>query len=175
MHKLIERLEKRGWNEKEIVRAVEIIHNAKQLKTPETRFLEKRVYWVLLFVIIAGNFAVSVAIVPALVALKGPFLYALIGLIGFVFGLLYELVIRGIEHLGKTHHIMLAIIIPMTALANFFVVSNMSNRLANELSVGAVHNSLAIAAVYSASLVLPYIIYRFVLRKDYYSANNIIK
>lgn len=169
MSKLTERLEKKGWSKKDIGRASEIIHNAKQLKTPETRFLEKRVYWVLLFVIIAGNFAVSVALVPALLVLKGVFLYIIIIILGIVFGLLFEIVIRGIEHLEKGHHMLLSILIPATALANFFVVSNMSNNLARELSLATVHNSLVIAAAYSASLALPYIIYRFVLKIEYYS------
>lgn len=169
MDKLAGRLEKRGWSKKDIDKASEIIHNAKQLKTPETRFLEKRVYWVLLFVIIAGNFAVSIALVPALLVLKGVFLYIMIIILGIVFGLLFEIVIRSIEHLEKGHHILLAILIPVTALANFFVVSNMSNNLARELSFATVHNSLVVAAAYSASLALPYIIYRFVLKIEYYS------
>ena len=169
MQNLIDRLEKRGWSKKEIDKAVDIIHNAKQLKTPETRFLEKRVYWILLALIIAANFAISIALVPVLVALRGALLYFAIIILGLVFGLLFELVIRSIESLEKRHHVFLAVVIPLTALANFFVVSNMSNKIIQELNFANVHNSMTISVVYSASFVLPYVIYKFVLKIEYYS------
>ncbi|MBI2557909.1 hypothetical protein HYW20_01190 [Candidatus Woesearchaeota archaeon] len=169
MENLARRLEKRGWGKKEIENAVGIIHNAKQLKTPETRFLEKRIYWILLAVIIAANFAVSIGLFPVLIALKGTFLYFIIALLGIVFGLLFELVIRSIEHLEKKHHLVLAVFIPVIALANLFVVNNISNSVIESLNLENTHNSMIIAFVYAASFVLPYILYRFVLKIEYYS------
>src|SRR3989338_8245938 len=164
MENLIKRLEKKGWEKEEIAKAVEIIHNAKQLKTPESRFLEKRVYWILLFAIIAANFAISVALIPILMALRGVLLYFIIILLGAVFGLLFELVIRGIEHLERKHHILLAVLIPLIAIANAFVISNISNHFIKILNLRNAHNSIAIAAAYAASFVLPYIVCRFVLK-----------
>ena len=108
MENLVKRLEKRGWNKREIIKAVGIIKNAKQNKNKENLFLEKRVYFVLLAIIIASNFAVSIALVPMLIALKGIFLYFMLAVLGIAFGLLFELVIRSIEHLERKHHIALA-------------------------------------------------------------------
>ncbi|MBI2652536.1 hypothetical protein HYX00_03655 [Candidatus Woesearchaeota archaeon] len=161
-------LEKRGWSKKEILEAVGKIHKAKQLKTPETRFLEKRIYWILLVVIIAANFAISVALIPILMVLKGIFLYSIIMTLGIVFGLLFELVIRSIEHLEKKHHIFIAVLIPLTALANVFVISKISNNLARTLQLKNFQNPILISIIYAASFVLPYIIYRFVLKIEYY-------
>lgn len=169
MKNLIRRLEKKGWEKKEISKAVGIIHNAKQLKTPESRFLEKRVYWILLFAIVAANFAISVALIPVLMALSGAMLYLIIIMLGIVFGLLFELVIRGIEHLEKRHHILLAILIPLIALANVFVISKISNDLAGTLQLTNFQNPVLISITYAASFVLPYIIYRFVLKIGYYA------
>ena len=168
MKNLIKRLEKRGWSEKEISKAVEIIHNAKQLKTQETRFFEKRIYWILLFVIIAANFAISVALIPILMTLNGMLLYFIIIVLGIIFGLLFELVIRSIEHLEKRHHILLVILIPLTALANIFVISRISNNLSQVLSLKNIQNPILISIIYAASFVLPYIIYRFILKIEYY-------
>ena len=168
MKNLIKRLEKRGWSEKEISKAVEIIHNAKQLKTQETRFFEKRIYWILLFVIIAANFAISVALIPILMTLNGMLLYFIIIVLGIIFGLLFELVIRSIEHLEKRHHILLVILIPLTALANVFVISRISNNLSQVLSLKNIQNPILISIIYAASFVLPYIIYRFILKIEYY-------
>ena len=169
MRNLIDRLEKRGWSKKEIDKAVDIIHNAKQLKTPEARFLEKRVYWILLVLIIVANFGISVALIPVLVALEGMFLYFVVAVLGIIFGLLFELVIRSIEHLEKKHHVFLAILIPAVALVNVFAVTRISNNLTSTLNLRNIQSPLIVGLVYAASFVLPYIIYRFVLKIEYYA------
>ncbi len=169
MDNLIKRLEKRGWSKKDIIKAVGIIQNAKQNKGKDAGFLDKRIYWILLVVIIAANFAISVALIPALVVIKGIFLYFILILLGIIFGLLFELVIRSIEHLEKRHHLFLAFLIPLVALANIFVISKISNDLSNVLGLANLHNSVIVAVVYAASFVLPYLVYRFVLNIEYYS------
>ncbi len=168
MHNLIKRLEKRGWEKKEIQKAVSIIANIKKNKPNDIRFLEKRIYWILLVVIVTANFAISTALMPVLMTLKGTSLYLIIILIGFTFGLLFELVIRSIEHLKKKHHVILAILIPLVGLVNFFVMSWISNGLIRKLELQNFQNPLSIAIAYSASFVIPYIVYRFILKVDYY-------
>ena len=169
MQNLIKRLEKRGWSKKDISKTVDIIHNSKQLKTVETRFLEKRIYWILLVIIIFANFAVSIALIPILMVLSGFLLYLMIITIGIVFGLLFELVIRSIEHLEKKHHLFLAILIPSTALANIFVIARISNYLNRTLNLINFNNPVIIAIAYAASFVLPYLVYRFILKIEYYA------
>lgn len=168
MRNLIHRLEKRGWKKREVIKAVDIIKKAKHNKTKENLFLEKRIYWILLVLVIAANFSISVALMPILIALKGIFLYLIIIILGIVFGLLFELVIRSIEHLEKKHHLFLAFLMPLIALANVFIISRISNNLAEMLGLKNIHNTIIVAIIYAASLVLPYIIYRFVLKIEYY-------
>ena len=169
MRNLVERLEKRGWKKRDIAKTLSIIKKAKQNKGKDIIFLEKIIYWILLMLVISANFAISVALVPILIALKGMLLYSVIIILGLIFGLLFELVIRSIEHLEKHHHLFLAFLIPLIALANVFVVSNISNNLTTILGLTNLHNSLVIAIVYSVSFVLPYIIYRFVFKIEYYA------
>ncbi|MBI3026906.1 hypothetical protein HYY70_02235 [Candidatus Woesearchaeota archaeon] len=169
MDNLIKRLEKRGWNKKEINKALKIIKKAKQSKTKEGLFLEKRVYWILLAVIITANYSISVALMPILATLKGGIIYAIIIGLGLVFGLLFELVIRSIEHLNKRHHIILAILIPLIAFTNILVISSVSNDISQILELKVVQNNFLVGFVYSIFFVLPYIIYRFILKIEYYS------
>ena len=169
MENLIKRLEKRGWSSKEIEKAVGIIQNAKQNKNKANLFLEKRIYLVLFAIILASNFAISIALIPLLIALNGMILYFLIMVLGIIFGLLFELVIRSMEHLEKRHHITLAFLIPITALINIFIISRLSNDLTEKLNLKNIHAPIIIALVYAISFVLPYIIYRFVLKIEYYA------
>jgi len=169
MQNLISRLQKKGWGEKEIDKALDIIHNAKQLKTPENKFLERRIYWILLLIILVGDFTISVALMPVLVALNGALPYFIIIVLGLIFGFLFELVIRSIEHLERRHHIFLAFIIPLTLLVDFFIVSRISNNIARTLGLATSHNPVLISIVYAYSFAMPYIIYRFVFRIGYYA------
>ncbi len=169
MDNLRKRLEKRGWHKQEIEKAIEIIKKAKQNKTKESLFLEKRIFWILLVVLIAANFSVSVALIPLLIALNGFLLYFAIVILGTVFGLVFELVIRTIEHLDNRHHLALAVLIPLTALVNIFLISGLSNDLAARLSLQNFHFPFIIGLVYAVSFVLPYLVYRFVLKIGYYA------
>ena len=169
MKNLIKRLEKIGWNKRDIKKAVGIIKNAKQNKPEDIRFLDRRIYWTLLIIIAVANFAISIALIPILVWLGGVQLYLIIIILGIVFGLLFELVIRSIEHLEKRHHILLVFLIPLIALANLFVITNISNNVMAKLSLINIHNSFAVSIIYASSFVLPYIIYRFVLKIEYYA------
>lgn len=169
MEKLVKRLEKKGWNKKELLKAVKIIKNAKSNKTRENLFLEKRIYWLLLIIIIVATFAISIALLPVLIAIKGVALYSVIIILGIAFGLLFELVIRSIEHLQHKHHLGLAVLIPLIALVNIYVIARISNNLALKLNLNNIHSPLIVALIYAASFVMPYIVYRFVLKIEYYS------
>src|SRR3989338_955510 len=168
MRNLTNRLEKRGLSAKEIEKAVGIIDTAKKVKTSESRFLEKRIYFVLLLLIVAANFIVSVALIPILIVLKGAYLYFIITVLGITFGLLFELVIRSIEHLERRHHLVLAFFIPIAALINAVAISQMSNKFESVFGINNFHEPLFVGLVYAVSFVLPYIVYRFVLKIEYY-------
>lgn len=170
MQNLAKRLEKRGWSKREIDEALGIIKNAKASKTKEDLFLHKRIYWILLVIVATANFAISVALMPLLIALKGPVLYFVIIALGIVFGLLFELVIRSIEHLQHKHHLILAILIPLLAAIDFLIITKISNDLASKLNLNNIHSPLIVALAYALSFVMPYIVYRFVLKKGYYSS-----
>ena len=88
MENLRKRLEKRGWHKQEIEKAIRIIKNAKKNKTKENIFLEKRMFWILLAVLMAANFAVPVALIPLLIALNGFLLYFTIRIPLFINGTL---------------------------------------------------------------------------------------
>lgn len=169
MDNLAKRLKKKGWEKKEISRAVDIIHNAKQLKTSESRFLDKKIYWILLIVVLVANFAISIALIPVLMALEGVQLFFIIIILGIVFGLLFELVIRSIEHLEKKHHLLLLLLIPLIALANLFIMTRISNNAMAKLGLANTHNPFIVSAVYAVSFVIPYMIYHFVLKIEYYA------
>ncbi len=169
MRNLIERLEKKGWQKADIAKAVNSIKNAKQNKSKGIIFLEERMYWILLVIIIAANFAISMAMIPILMALSQMLLYFAIIILGISFGLLFELVIRSIEHLEKKHHTFLAFFIPVSAFFIVLLMAGISNSLMATLGLRNFHSRIAIALSYAASFAAPFLFYRFVLKKGYYA------
>lgn len=168
MQNLIRRLEKRGWSRKEISKAVGIIKNAKKDKTKQAKFRNELIYGVLLALIITANFAISIALIPYLIVLRGFLLYFVIALLGACFGFLFETAIRSIEHLEREHHLLLTIMLPLVALANLLIISRMANGVIMSLNLKNVHDPFAVSFVYALSFVLPYFIYRFVMKRGYY-------
>ena len=157
VERLIARLNRIGWENNEINKAIEIIQNAKAKKHPSIKLLDSSVYWILIAVIFIVNFGVSVAIVPLMMILNNPFIYFILIVLGFSFGLFFEQIIRSIEHLQKKHYVILVIVIPFAAIINLFVISGLRGGF------------YLVGIVYSFAFVLPYLFYKLVLKKGYYS------
>jgi hypothetical protein len=151
----------KGWDKKDVNRTVKIIENAKKNRHPKIKILDKTVYWLSLMLAIIGNFTISLALMPVLIALKSPQLYIIIITIALAFGLLFELLIRSIEHLEARHHIFLSTIIPVIAVINFIIVSNNMKKL---IGVENPQNPVIIGVVYVAAFMLPYFVYQIFLK-----------
>ena len=107
VEKLADNLYKKGWKKEEVLETLDLVKQAKKNKHPHSIFLDKCIYWTLLVVVFVLNFGVATAFLPSMLSFNWPFLYFMLIIIGFVFGLIIELVIRSIEHLESHHHISL--------------------------------------------------------------------
>ncbi len=161
MEKIRKYLSEKGWKRKDIESAIKIIRHAKKHKHPKIKLLDKAVYWISLAVAIAGNFIMSIALMPFLLALSGFRLFLFIIALGISFGLLFELLVRGIENLEAKHHIFLGIIIPVIATMNFIMVSNNLKKL---IGIESQQDPAIVGAVYSIAFILPYVSYRVFLK-----------
>jgi len=155
------RLTEKGWKKKEIDKALAIIK--KTQKHPHIKILDKAVFWFSLFTAIIGNFIISIALIPALLALKNFPLYLVIITLGVSFGLLFDLLIRSIENLTARHHLLLATFIPTLAILNFIIISvNMKYFT----GLNNPQNPFLTGAAYTISFILPYIIYQLFLKNE---------
>src|SRR3989338_1697455 len=93
----------------------------KEKEHPAIKFLDKFVYWAALAMAIIGNFIISIALIPSLMALKSTQLFLILAALGISFGSLFELLIRSIEHLEAMHHVFLGILMPSLTLINIFI------------------------------------------------------
>lgn len=154
-------LAEKGWSKKDINKTIKIIKRAKKSKHTQIKLLDRFVYWFSLFIAIIGNFIVSIALIPLLLALKGLQLYLVIFILAFAFGLLFELLIRTVENLETKHHLFLGITIPIIAVINFIAISNSMKKL---VGIESPQNPIIVGAVYAIAFILPYISYQIFLK-----------
>ena len=154
-------LSEKGWKKSDINKTLRIIEHAKKNKHPQIKVLDKLVYWFSLLIAIIGNLLISVSLIPLLLIFRGPELYFITVILGFSFGLLFELLVRTIEHLKTHHHIFLGIIIPILAVINFTIILNSMQELTG---ITIQQNPIIIGSVYTIAFMLPYISYQLFLK-----------
>ena len=164
MRDIKKRLEQKGWSKKDISKTVRIIEQAKANKHPKIKILDKLVFWASLVVAIIGNFIISISLIPILLALNNLPLYIVLITLGVAFGLLFELLIRTIEHLEAKHHIFLGIIIPTIAIINVIIIVAFSNNLEKIINIENPHSPLLVGVIYAFAFMLPYLVYQLFLK-----------
>ncbi len=157
--KRIMNMKKRGWNKEEINDAIKRVSSQKKQKKHESIYLESHriVYWTMLLVLLVSNLIVAVVLVPILVVINTSFVYAIVGLLGFVFGVLFNHLIRDIENLETHHHLLAVIFIPVVALLNLFSIIPVTNSIRLILDLNTLNNPVIIGSVYVLTFILPYV------------------
>ncbi len=145
------------WSDEEKEKAINIIGRAHESKSGFVLFLDKLVYFFILFVAIAGNFVVSVVLVPFLLIMSGFYLYSTLFFIGLAFGALFNIIIHYLERLEEKHHIMAGFFIPVIALINVYIITNLSNNLVGMLRLPTtLHSPTFVSIAYVVAFVMPY-------------------
>lgn len=166
-----QKLRSKGWEEQEIHRALDIIYSEhkKEKHLHYSKQGNRLLYWTDLFILTIGNLLVSVVLIPFLLALKGITLYLIIIFLSVMFGILFTILIKDIEHLEPQHHIFAAIYIPLVAVLTLYMMVSVANNVTKILKIGIQHNPTIISIIYAIFFALPYIIMNvknFVKKKE---------
>jgi hypothetical protein len=157
-HRLLEK----GWSEEEIENTMGILY-AKEKKEKNTEFTSAThpiIYWVGLIVAIIGNLLLAVTLIPFLMILNSAQLYIILGVVGFVFGSLFNHIIRDIEHVDQSHHIVAGVFIPAIALVTIYIMVGVANRFNEVINNPNPHNAIILSIVYLVCFSAPYFYYK---------------
>ena len=165
---IIKELKKKGWSEEDIKKADEIIAARRlQDKSKSYAHSNKLLYWSAFILVVIGNFIISMALIPFLLVLNKATLDIIVIIIGFSFGLFFNLILKDIEGIEKHHHAITGFGIPALALLNFFIMTRMANALNNVLKLTVIReNPFTVAAIYTVAFILPYF-WTFWIKKKY--------
>ena len=154
---------RKGWSDQEIADTLKII---KSDKFQDYVKIQKQsnvvVYWGLIMLMVVCNFAASIFLIPLLVTAENHWIYLMAFILGLVFGLLFDIVIRNLEHIEKHHHLIASILILLLAVLNFVIVVIISNKLDIIFGLEIHHNPVFVSLWYAAAFIGPYLFNRFV-------------
>lgn len=148
-------LTKKGWNSEEIERVLESMKGYE--KRPSIRIMDKLIYWIALFILVFGNFFISLILIPSIIIIGGPFLYVVISVIAFVFGSLYVFLIKELDKLNIEHQIIPWLFIPILAIINIYITIGVIDHLVMILDIER-KNNIYLVIVYLVSFIIPYLI-----------------
>ena len=160
MADITENLRKKGWSNEEIEKTIDIMDSEeKQQKHVQMKKdMNKVIYWTVLLVLTIGNFLISIIMIPFLLLLETYQVEVIVITIGLVFGLLFNLIIRDIEHIEPKHHLGAAVFIPALAIINIFVMVSVANSFSARLSLETSKNPVVVSLFYIGAFILPYVL-----------------
>ncbi len=157
-HRLLEK----GWSEDEIENTMNLLYSKDKLDK-HAQFQSSThpiIYWVGLIIAIVGNFLIAVTLIPFLMILNSLQIYIILGIVGFVFGQLFNILIKDIEHVDEKHHLMAGVFIPTIALITVYVMTNVANKFNVILQNENTHSAVVLSIIYLVCFSAPYFFYK---------------
>jgi len=155
---LIDKLRGKNWPEKDIQKTIRIMESRDYVDKSNSNVSSSRLlYWTALLVLMVCNLLITVFLVPFLLVLGGTLIYIIIAVIGFVFGLFFNLLLRDIENLEAHHHLFATIFIPLLSLLNIALMTTASARIAEIINVSFKLNPAIMSMFYVSAFMLPYL------------------
>jgi uncharacterized membrane protein len=158
------RLAEKGWSQEEIDKTMHMMHHPdkKEKHITFSKDMNWIIYWTVLLVLTISNFLVSLVLIPFLLAMSPRLIEIMVVVLGFIFGLIFNHLIWGLEHIERKHHYAAALFIPAIAVANIIfmvtIAKSMAEQAADIVGLAAVEeNAVLISLLYVGAFILPYL------------------
>ena len=122
-------------------------------------------YWTGLAFLLIINFLIAIVLLPLILIMKGSLVYIIVGGIGLLFGLIFDFLVKDLEHLERSHHLFAALLIPIIAIMNLVIISFVSKNVGHILGVKIAENPLIASSVYLLAFMGPFA-YSLLIKKE---------
>ena len=161
-----EKLKEKGWEEHEIEHARGVLERAEQEKHPRMKQLEHMTFIILLVIVIFGAIASTWLMEPLLIAMNTTQAYVTTLILGGLFGTLASILMRDIEHTQQHHHLILASVVPVSAIVASIIIVNKVNEITETIEVATQHNPYVLGVLFTIATLIPYAIITIKDRKN---------
>jgi hypothetical protein len=128
------------------------LHNNKVTKN-----LDLFVYWTSLALLALFNLIACFFLIPFLMFFDGFYLYLSVTLFGLMFGLLFNFLIIGLEHLDDHHMVIAGIFIPLLAVVDIVIILRITEKINDILKTSIEYDVSMIIIIFITAFVLPYL------------------
>ncbi len=156
---------KKGWSTDEINHASQIIEDAENSKHLGIKYLDKSLFRALLFLLVIINIVTAIFLFPFIFVLKGEFVNILIALIGFIFGILFTILITDIDRFDHTHHRTFITTFIISGIINLGIIIIVAQAVSREKNIPAIHDPYLLGGTYLVAFLVPYFMYLIMKKK----------
>lgn len=149
----------KGWSVAEIEHASKIIADAESKKHLDVKFLDKNIYWALLVLLIIVNAVCAMVLIPFIFAIQTSFVIIIVALMGFIFGVLFSILIADIERTETRSRYRLITTLLVSGVVNFGLIMNFSTQFSLETGIALRHNPWIIGVIYLFAFVTPHVMF----------------
>ncbi len=159
---LEQKLREKGWSDADIQHALSVLgegSNVAEINVYANK-INPVVYWTALVMAIAGNIFIAVLLIPFLLFLQSTQLFLLMIVLGISFGLLFNFILKDIELVDPSHHIIAEVFIPALGIITIFIMITIANQLSFRVDNPIHQNPVLVSVIYIAAFILPYAVFR---------------
>lgn len=122
------------------------------------RKMEHFIAMTAMLLLIFTNFLGAILLIPFLLFFEGSAQYAIVAVFAIVFGLIFNLMIHSIEHLGDKHHIIAGVVVPFFAMMDIVILFSLVEKIVKKLSIAVTYNYTFIVILFIVAFLIPYLI-----------------
>ena len=114
-------------------------------------------YWLALLILVVFNFLIFLLFAVLAFFMDSLQTHVAVAGIGFVFGLIFNFLILDLEHLEPKHHLAAALLIPLVATINLFIMTFIVNLLRDIWGLPLAGGALSESIVYVVFFIGPFL------------------
>jgi hypothetical protein len=131
-----------------------------------TSFATNRfLYWSGLLFLTVMNFVIAFILLPLTLLLHGWTPYVLVIVFGLLFGVIFDFLIKDLEHLEKRHHLFAAIVIPVISIVDLFLIQSIAKSISVVLNIKLAQNPMIAGSLYLLAFLGPFT-YSYLIKKE---------
>lgn len=150
----------KGWNVSEIEKTSQILAEAEGDNTNRSKYVDGLRIIVLGSLMIANGFVCSELLVPFIYALHSNLVLIIAAVIGFIFSMLFTLVIYDFERIHHTHETNLFIAFIVSGAINFYLILEFTARFGIKTKLPLTYNIYLVAGTFLIAFLIPQLVYQ---------------
>jgi len=150
----------KGWNISEIEHASEILAKAEGDSKDRSKYVNGLRIVVLGLLMLANGFICSQLLVPFIYTLHTSLLLIIAAIVGFIFSMLFTLVIYDFERINHTHETNLFVAFIVSGIVNFYLILEFTAQFGIKTKLVLTQNIYLIAGTYLVAFLIPQLVYQ---------------